>query len=153
MTRPALLAGLASLPAIAALAAFAVFAPAASATEIVVHKNPACGCCDRWVEHLEENGFSTRVVEHEDMTPVKAEAGVPQALHSCHTAMVDGYVIEGHVPAADIARLLEEGPEAIGLAVPGMPAGSPGMEHPVYTQDYDVILFDGDGRTVFSEHR
>jgi hypothetical protein len=89
----------------------------------------------------------------EALYALKVRAGLHPDLWSCHTARVDGYVIEGHVPAADIARLLEEGPEAIGLAVPGMPAGSPGMEHPVYTQDYDVILFDGDGRTVFSEHR
>lgn len=124
----------------------------AEAREMVVHKTPWCGCCAAWVAHIEEAGFAVRVEEHEDLTPIKTEAGVPGELQSCHTAMIGGYVIEGHVPAADIARLLEEGPDAIGLAVPGMPAGSPGMEVPGYSQAYEVVLFTEDGREVFARH-
>lgn len=138
---------------VAALIFLAVSVTAgAAAQEILVHKTPWCGCCVHWVDHLEENGFTVTVQEHEDMTPVKYEAGVPGELHSCHTAMVDGYVIEGHVPAADIARLLAERPDAQGLAVPGMPAGSPGMEVPGFSQPYDVVLFDGENRSVFASH-
>lgn len=126
------------------------FTAGAAAQDILVHKSPWCGCCAAWVEHLEENGFDVTVREHENMTPIKVEAGVPDELYSCHTAHIEGYVIEGHVPAADIARLLAERPDAQGLAVPGMPAGSPGMEVPGFSQPYDVILFDGAERTVFA---
>lgn len=124
----------------------------AEAHEMVVHKTPWCGCCAAWVAHIEEAGFAVRVEEHEDLTPIKAEAGVPLELQSCHTATLGGYVIEGHVPAADIARLLEEGPQAIGLAVPGMPAGSPGMEVPGRSDAYEVVLFGEQERVVFARH-
>lgn len=124
----------------------------AEAHEMVVHKTPWCGCCAAWVDHVEAAGFEVRVEEHEDLAPIKAEAGVPRELQSCHTATIGGYVIEGHVPAADITRLLEEGPDAIGLAVPGMPAGSPGMEVPGYSQAYEVVMFSEDGREVFARH-
>jgi len=137
---------------LALLAGLALFAGQAAAQEIHVHKTPWCGCCVKWIDHLEDNGFEVTVEEHEDMTPVKLEAGVPTELHSCHTARVEGYVIEGHVPAADIARLLADRPEAGGLAVPGMPAGSPGMEVPGHSQPYDVFLFDGARREVFASH-
>lgn len=91
-------------------------------------KDPNCGCCTAWAEHLEAEGFEVRLHDTREMRQVKIDRGVPPRLASCHTAVVDGYVIEGHVPAADIRRLLEEGPEVAGLAVPGMPHGSPGME-------------------------
>lgn len=139
--------------AIALVAGLSALGTAAHAVQdILVHKSPWCGCCARWIDHLEENGFAVRVEEHENMTPIKHEAGVPGELHSCHTAHVEGYVIEGHVPAADIARLLAERPDAQGLAVPGMPAGSPGMEVPGHSEAYQVILFDGTERTVFARH-
>ncbi|TGY88597.1 DUF411 domain-containing protein [Marinicauda algicola] len=138
---------------LAALAAlFLGAASAASGQSVVVHKTPWCGCCAAWVEHLEQHGFAVEVRNHENLTPIKAAGDVPGELHSCHTAFVDGYVIEGHVPAADIARLLAERPEARGLAVPGMPAGSPGMESPGHSEAYEVILFDGAERSVFARH-
>jgi hypothetical protein len=100
----------------------------ATAQTIDVIKSPYCGCCAQWVEHLRANGFTVRVTDVEDLDPVARQHGVPDELRSCHTATVGGYVIEGHVPAADIRRLLDERPQATGLAVPGMPIGSPGME-------------------------
>lgn len=122
--------------------------------EVLVYKSPACGCCGDWVEHLEEEGFEVRVEDRNDLTRVKDQLGVPRQLRSCHTAIVGDYLVEGHVPASDMERLLAEGPEVSGLAVPGMPVGSPGMEVPGREADaYDVLTFDADGRTtVFSSH-
>lgn len=117
-----------------------------SAKEVVVYKNPSCGCCSKWADHLETSGFAVEVKTVNDMADVKERFGTPWQLESCHTALIDGYVIEGHVPAREITRLLAERPEAMGLAVPGMPAGSPGMEGR-YTDAYDVILFRSDGST------
>ncbi|MEQ9574884.1 MAG: DUF411 domain-containing protein, partial [Rhodospirillales bacterium] len=115
----------------AALAAFLILFPAAAfAAEITVYKSPYCGCCGAWVTHMKDHGHDVKTVEMEDLTTIKKMTGVAEALQSCHTAVVDGYVIEGHVPAADVARLLREKPKAKGLAVPGMPVGSPGMEGP-----------------------
>jgi len=113
---------------------------------ITVYKSPTCGCCAKWVDHVEEHGFKVVVHDTNELTRVKAMAGVPARLSSCHTAIVDGYVIEGHVPADLIRRLLEERPEVVGLAVPGMPMGSPGMEGP-YKDAYDVLAFRRDGTT------
>jgi len=124
----------------------------ARAAEMTVYKSPWCGCCGAWVEHLRANGFSVAVEEREDLSPVKRGFGVPEALHSCHTAVIEGYVIEGHVPAADILRLLTERPQARGLAVPGMPVGSPGMEQGGQRDPYEVILFGGDGPRVYSRN-
>lgn len=119
---------------------------------VTVFKSPTCGCCVKWVDHLESAGFSVTTREMPDVRPVKRAQGVPSELASCHTAVVDGYVIEGHVPAADVARLLEERPPILGLAVPGMPEGSPGMEGP-NPEPYRVIAFDGKGnRETFAEH-
>lgn len=121
-------------------------------TEITVYKDPDCGCCKKWVDHLRKHGF--RVVAHDtrDMATVKKNFGVKGDLHSCHTATVKGYVIEGHVPAADIARLLKQRPRIAGLAVPGMPVGSPGMEGPS-AERYSVLSFDKSGATkVFARH-
>ena len=120
--------------------------------DVTVYKNPSCGCCDKWVEHLEHSGFEVKVVDQPDVTVHKRKLGVPQRLFSCHTAEVGGYVIEGHVPADDIKRLLVETPAYRGLAVPGMPQGSPGMETG-RIDSYDVLAF-GAGKTekVFSHY-
>lgn len=124
----------------------------AKEVEVVVYKDANCGCCKKWVDHLRKNGFKVTSHDTRDMNAVKVNAGVKSDLQSCHTAMVGGYVIEGHVPASDIQRLLKQRPKIAGLAVPGMPAGSPGMEGP--TKDkYDVIAFEKSGRTkVFARH-
>jgi hypothetical protein len=137
------------------LAPLALLACAAQATAatIEVVKSPYCGCCTQWVEHLRANGFTVRVTETEDLEPVAHRLGVPDGLRSCHTASVEGYAIEGHVPAADIQRLLRERPQAAGLAVPGMPVGSPGMEHGDRRQPYATILFSRNGRQqLFARH-
>jgi hypothetical protein len=119
---------------------------------IMVHMSPYCGCCGGWIDHMRENGFSLMVREVEDLEPIRAEHGVTDELMSCHTAVVDGYVVEGHVPATDVRRLLQERPEAKGLAAPGMPAGSPGMEG-AGKESYNVFLFTEDGDTrVFASH-
>ncbi|MEK6211032.1 MAG: DUF411 domain-containing protein [Pseudomonadota bacterium] len=94
---------------------------------ITVYKTPSCGCCVKWVEYLRNEGFEVKAVNRDDLEPIKQRAGVPPAMSSCHTALVDGYVIEGHVPAQAIRKLLQERPDTLGLAVPGMPANSPGM--------------------------
>ena len=120
--------------------------------KIDVFKSPTCGCCENWVKHLRASGFAPTATNLDDMTAVKTKYHVPPALQSCHTAIVGGYVIEGHVPAADIKRLLKERPAIVGLAVPGMVTGSPGMEGP-NPKPYDVIAFDKQGKTrVFATH-
>ena len=136
------------------LASLALLACAqAAAATIEVVKSPYCGCCSQWVEHLRAHGFTVRVSETEDLDTVARGRGVPDALRSCHTASVEGYIIEGHVPAADIDRLLRERPRATGLAVPGMPIGSPGMEQGDRRQPYATILFHRDGRReLFAQH-
>jgi hypothetical protein len=123
------------------------FIAPAFATEITVYKSPTCGCCKGWVKHLEDNGFSVKVHDVADIMPYKTANGVPATFGSCHTATVDGYVIEGHVPASDIKRLLKERPPVSGLAVPGMPAGAPGMEQGGPKDRYDVLTFDKQGKT------
>jgi hypothetical protein len=126
--------------------------PAAAADVITVYKTPTCGCCIRWIGHLQANGFEVVAHDLEDLTAVKRRHGVSAEVESCHTALVDGYVIEGHVPAADIRRLLKERPKVTGLTVPDMPVGSPGMEGP-NPEPYDVLTFEPSGRTkVFSSH-
>jgi hypothetical protein len=119
---------------------------------IIVYKSPTCGCCTKWVSHLQENGFEVETIDLQDMNSVKAEVGISRQLASCHTAKIGGYVIEGHVPASDIKRLLKERPDVVGLTVPGMPMGSPGMEG--HRKDnYDVLTFTNSGETaVFSSH-
>jgi hypothetical protein len=124
--------------------------PPTQAADVVVYKSPSCGCCAKWIDHLEQNGFNVEVHNQRDMGPVKDRFGVPRNLQSCHTAQVDGYVVEGHVPAEDIERLLKERPDVKGLAVPGMPMGSPGMEGP-RKDPYDVLAFSDKARpSVFS---
>jgi hypothetical protein len=125
----------------------------AFAADMTVYKDPNCGCCSKWVKHMEAAGHSVITANTKDMDSIKAALGVPDQLRSCHTAKVDGYVLEGHVPAADVERLLSERPEARGLAVPGMPTGSPGMEIPGVSPDsYEVILFDDKQSQVFSRY-
>ena len=119
---------------------------------ITVYKDANCGCCKNWIEHLIKHGYRVDAKDSNEMTEIKLSLGVPEALTSCHTAVVNGYLIEGHVPAADIARLLKTKPKVAGLAVPGMPMGSPGMEGP-RKQKYDVLSFDKAGKTkVFASY-
>jgi hypothetical protein len=146
--------------ALAFCLALFVAAPAIAATEslpgIEVWKSPTCGCCGKWVEHLEANGFEVKANNATSSTlqRIKQQAGITEKIASCHTAKIDGYVIEGHVPAADIKRLVSEHPDALGLTVPDMPMGSPGMEQPDgETEPYDVLLVKKDGSTeVFARH-
>jgi hypothetical protein len=116
----------------------------ASPGAIDVYKDPSCGCCVKWVEHLRRNGFTASVMDVPDLDAFKKRVGVPAALASCHTALIDGYVVEGHVPATEIRRLLSDRPKALGLAIPGMPAAAPGMDVPK-APGYDVLLFQADG--------
>jgi len=117
-------------------------------------RHPQCGCCTAWADHLRAEGFEVNVKETRKMWGVKRLAGIPKDLDSCHTATVDGYIIEGHVPAEDIKRLLAERPDVKGLSVPDMPIGSPGMEVGDRTEPYDVLSFDADGKTeVFQSYR
>jgi len=148
-----IIAGGTAVAAIATLRARS--ADAAAPRKIVVYKDANCGCCKAWVTHLRGNGFAPVAHDRVDMDALKDSLGVPLALRSCHTAVAGRYVIEGHVPARDIARLMKTAPKGItGLAVPGMPAGSPGMEMPGgRVERYDVIAFHGTGKTsVFASH-
>jgi hypothetical protein len=125
--------------------------------KLVVYKTETCGCCGKWVDHMVEAGFDVEVhpVSQQELTAVKAEKGVTPDLASCHTAEIGGYVVEGHVPADDLKRLLAEKPGSVkGIAVPGMPIGSPGMEDPDRPADaYDVVTFTASGETeVFASH-
>jgi hypothetical protein len=132
--------------------------PAAAAdppSSIEVWKSATCKCCGAWVKHLEANGFAVTVNDAEPgaLAALKRQAGIGDKLAACHTAKIDGYVVEGHVPGSDIKRLVAERPEAIGLTVPGMPVGSPGMEQGAEFEPYDVLLIKKDGATeVFAKH-
>ncbi len=120
---------------------------------VQVYKNPSCGCCGAWVDHLRSAGFTVAVTEIDDTAPERKRRGLPERYAGCHTAVVSGYVIEGHVPADDVKRLLATEPLAIGLAVPGMPVGSPGMEMGQRKDPFKVLLVDSAGReTVFSTY-
>lgn len=128
----------------------------AASAGVEVWKSPTCGCCQDWIAHLRENGFTVR--EHDTgNTAARSRLGIGERYGSCHTALIDGYAIEGHVPASDIQRLLRERPRAVGLAVPGMPIGSPGMDGPVYggrRDPYDVLLLDAKGgSSVYQSYR
>ncbi|MGQ0428396.1 MAG: DUF411 domain-containing protein [Gammaproteobacteria bacterium] len=129
-------------------------APAFAAQEVIdVYKSPACGCCGKWIAHLRDNDFEVRAHDVDAVARSQLLQSVPRALGSCHTARVGGYLVEGHVPARDIFRLLKERPQAAGLTVPGMPRGSPGMESDVH-DEYAVLLFQRDGSyTVFERYR
>jgi hypothetical protein len=126
---------------------------AAELPEAIVYKSPTCGCCGSWVAHMKANGFEVKVVEQNDVDSVKQRFGVPARLASCHTALVGGYVVEGHVPASAVKRLLREKPAALGVSAPGMPMGSPGMESP-NPEPFKVQLFDERGQAkVFENYR
>ncbi|SOY56629.1 conserved exported protein of unknown function [Cupriavidus taiwanensis] len=139
--------------------AVGVLGPAADAfaqakpLAIDVYKSPLCGCCEEWVKHLRANGFTVMVHDVEDTGAYRKRFGMPERFGSCHTGHIAGYAIEGHVPAADIRKLLAAGPKAVGLAVPGMPVGSPGMEQGSRKDPFDVLLVKADGAaSVFSRH-
>lgn len=143
------------ISAVAALGLCLGMAAAASSQTIEVWKSATCGCCTAWIAHVEQNGFTakTQDVALGQLARIKSGVGLSPDLHSCHTAKVGGYVVEGHVPASDIRRLLTEKPDAIGLTVPGMPIGSPGMEAGDEKEPYEVLLVRRDGGTeVFSRH-
>jgi hypothetical protein len=127
---------------------------ATTAAKLTVYKDPSCGCCTKWVAHLRANGFTPDVRDRDDMGALKDTLGVPAALRSCHTAVAGKYVVEGHVPASDIKRLLSSRPnDVIGIAVPDMPAGSPGMEMGGRSDLFDVIAFSATGTTrIFGRH-
>lgn len=140
-------AGLAVLPVVGALPVLADATPV-----LQVYKSPFCGCCGAWVEHMRDAGLTVQVTELDDVETVKRDLGVPETLHSCHTALIDGYVIEGHVPAREVLRLLRERLPATGLAVPGMPIGSPGMEQGDQRDPYSVILFNGSEQMSYARY-
>lgn len=150
--------GLAVAGAVIALVSAGIAAtPVAGAAKakpvaIKVYKTPQCGCCKAWVTHLRDNGFQVETMDMPDLSLIKQKYGVKPALQSCHTAVVNGYVVEGHVPADVIRKLLRERPAVAGIAVPGMPSGSPGMEG-VLKQPYDVFTFDRAGRSRVYAHR
>ena len=140
------------LSIVAPLALLACAGNAAAAT-LAVTKTATCGCCSKWVEHMRKAGFTVTVRDVADVTPTAKRLGVPDHLRSCHTAQIGGYAIEGHVPAADVKKLLAKRPKAAGIAVAGMPMGSPGMEHGDHRQPYETILFDKAGKTqIFASH-
>lgn len=119
--------------------------------EATVYRSPTCGCCKKWIEHIKANGFAVNDIVKDDMASVKRELGVPENLESCHTAVIGGYRIEGHVPAADIRKLLEAKAPMLGLSVPGMPSGTPGMEMGGRKDPFSVVGF-GPGETVQAVH-
>lgn len=141
-----------SLGLLPALMLGAVAVAAQSAVQVDAYKNAACGCCGKWVQHLRRSGLQVRIHDADDVSSVSSKLGVPGDLTACHVAQVGGYVIEGHVPAADVQRLLKEKPKALGPAVPSMPAAAPGMDLPG-PGSYDTLLVRTDGSTaVFAHH-
>lgn len=140
-------AALVSRDAFAADGAWPVSGSADRLESMTVYKSPSCGCCNEWVKHVQGAGFTVKVVNMDDLTRIKRDAGVPAALESCHTALVSAYAIEGHVPADLVKKALSEKPKIAGLAVPGMVVGSPGMEQGNLKQPYAVIAWARDGKT------
>jgi hypothetical protein len=127
--------------------------PDLSSTRVVVYKSPSCGCCGQWVDYMRRSGYTVTVHDQDDVTPVKRAAGVPDEAASCHTAQIGGYVVEGHVPVEAIRRMLREKPNIVGLAVPGMVAGSPGMEMGNTHPAYNVMAIGRDGHlSVYERH-
>lgn len=149
VTRRGLLLALGALPLVS-------LAKNEPKTFVEVWKDPGCGCCKDWIKHLEADGFAVKMNETSNPAAIRAKLGIPQQMGSCHTALVNGYAIEGHVPAEDIRRLLREKPHAVGLAAPGMPVGAPGMDGPAYQGRRDpyqvlLVLRNGDSR-LFAMH-
>ena len=138
----------------APILAVGILTTEAYAVEVMMYKNARCDCCGAWAKHMENQGFTVKEIPRDDMSMVKEKYGVPDKLASCHTAIVDGYVIEGHVPASDVLRLLKERPKVVGLTAPGMPMQSPGMQaEEKAPKNYDVLAFDKRGHTqVFEQY-
>ncbi|MDD4914413.1 MAG: DUF411 domain-containing protein [Methylococcales bacterium] len=125
----------------------------AAVPEMTVYRSPGCSCCGKWLEHMQHSGFTVKTVMSDDMQAIKEKLGIPDKLASCHTATVDGYVVEGHIPAGDVRKLLLNKPAVAGIAAPNMPLGSPGMEAGGQKQAYQVMSFDKQGRVaIFAEH-
>ena len=152
VSRRELLSTMAAALAVAALPGRAEAQTTRSAGRLEVYKDPQCGCCSLWVDHMKANGF-TAAVQEVDVSPIKAKYKITPALASCHTTLIGGYVVEGHVPAADVKRLLTEKPKGIvGLTIPGMPQSAPGMDMKPF-QPYTVLSFDAQGKTaVYAKH-
>ncbi|TQI73741.1 hypothetical protein FHT98_1478 [Bosea sp. AK1] len=151
-SRRALMLGLA--PTTAGLMLWLPAVAAEALPKMTVTRDPNCGCCGNWVAHVRTAGFPVEVIEVADVAPLKTRLGVPDALASCHTAEIGGYVVEGHVPAEAIKRLLAERPKATGLAVAGMPVGSPGMEvHGQAPDGYEVVIFSAGRQNIFARYR
>jgi len=146
--------GGAALLALSGRAALAELAPSGALPTVTVHKDRSCTCCEKWIAHMRASGFTVTVRDEANIDAVKDQLGVPAAVRSCHTALVGGYLVEGHVPAADVKRLLAQRMKVVGLAVPGMPTGTPGMEIPGRAAEtYQVLSFDSRGGTkVFAKH-
>lgn len=122
--------------------------------KITVYRSPSCGCCGKWLEHLKKHDFAVTDIKTRDMRSIKSQFRVPEGLASCHTGIINGYVIEGHVPAGDIKKLLAEKPDVVGLTVPAMPSGTPGMEMGGRKDPFAVISFDKDGEDkTYNEYR
>ena len=138
----------------ALLIALKMFPAFAGEYSIEVYKSPQCGCCEKWIAHLEQNGFKVVAHNEENMSAIKSKFNIAPELQSCHTAVINGYFIEGHVPAQDIKKLLAEKPAIKGLAVPGMPSGAnvPGMETSAEKLKFDVLAVDKDGTKVYARH-
>lgn len=146
--------GIGLLLALLGLGGYLWFGSSASANlpTVTVYKSPTCNCCTEWVAHMREQGFPVEVESRMNVQPVKKQVGLPSSLAACHTAVVEGYVVEGHVPARDVKRLLRETPDVRGVSVPGMPTGSPGMERGDWVEPYDVLTFTPAGDTTVFAH-
>lgn len=125
---------------------------AAPMPTVDVYKSPSCGCCGKWVDHMKQAGFKVQIHEMQDPSTMRAKAGIPDSYGSCHTAMVGGYTVEGHVPPADVQRLLRERPAAIGLSAPGMPASAPGMDMPGKTAFQTLLITKNGSSKIFAQH-
>jgi hypothetical protein len=131
-----------------------VAAQSSAKPQLTVYKSSTCGCCSNWVEHMRTNGFEVKAIDVDDIDKVKRERGVPSSAASCHTGIVNGYVVEGHVPADAVQKMLKEKPAIAGIAVPGMPMGSPGMEVPGGAKDpFNIVSFDKSGKTAIYQKR
>lgn len=140
--RPTFVSGLLTLT-------FLVASHAESTLQMTVYRSPTCSCCWKWIEYIRQSGVSVKEVRTEQMAEIKRKFSIPEKLQSCHTAYMAGHVIEGHVPVEDVKKMLKSGPSVMGISVPGMPEGSPGMEVEGNSDDFTVISFDKNGKTVF----
>lgn len=147
--------GIGIVLALLGLGAYWQFGPSSSTDQptVTVYKSPSCNCCSDWVDYMRDQGFPVEIESKLNLNPVKSQIGIPSSLEACHTAVVENYVVEGHVPAEEVRRLLREKPDVKGLAVPGMPVGSPGMEQGSRVEPYNVVAFTSEGETsVFAQY-